>query len=186
MLFDGYRHVVFSTALRLCGRWTDEEDLTVEAFLRAYRALSGYDGERIEQLRPRAWLLTILANLWRNHARSAARRLETGCELATLLGELPAGPESRPELDAEFGQAGVNATAGSLAARPRTKERCTRTPAATVSPGGGVLTSCPGVLACRVDTAFMNGLLCRALPSVAGDGNALLQKVIERVRGEWR
>jgi RNA polymerase sigma factor (sigma-70 family) len=114
VLFDGYRHVVFSTALRLCGRWADAEDLTAEAFLRAYRALTGYDDERIAELRPRAWLLTILTNLWRNHARSAARRppttlcddppdpadtgesteqaaerLETGRELAALLGELP-------------------------------------------------------------------------------------------------
>jgi RNA polymerase sigma factor (sigma-70 family) len=113
-LFDGYRHVVFSTALRLCGRWADAEDLTAEAFLRAYRALAGYDRERIAALRLRAWLLTILTNLWRNSVRSAARhpppaplgsapdpadpgegaeqaaeRLETGRELAALLGELP-------------------------------------------------------------------------------------------------
>jgi RNA polymerase sigma factor (sigma-70 family) len=113
-LFDGYRHVVFSTALRLCGRWVDAEDLTAEAFLRAYRALAGYDAERIAALKPRSWLLTIVANLWRNHARSAARhpppepldetaerpdprerteqiaeRHETSRELAALLSELP-------------------------------------------------------------------------------------------------
>lgn len=112
-LFDGYRDVVFSTALRLCGRWADAEDLTAEAFLRAYRALAGYDADRIAALRVRAWLLTILANLWRNSARSAARhpppapletapdpvdpregaeqvaeRHETGRELAGMLGEL--------------------------------------------------------------------------------------------------
>jgi RNA polymerase sigma factor (sigma-70 family) len=113
-LFDGYRHVVFSTALRLCGRWADAEDLTAEAFLRAYRALAGYDAERIAELRPRSWLLTILANLWRNSNRSAARhpppapldhapdrpdpregteqvaeRHETSRELAAALSELP-------------------------------------------------------------------------------------------------
>ena len=113
-LFDAHRHVVFSTALRLCGRWADAEDLTAEAFLRAYRALAGYDDERIAALRPRAWLLTILTNLWRNSLRSAARhpppalldeasepadpgeclhqvaeRHETGRELAVLLAELP-------------------------------------------------------------------------------------------------
>ena len=114
-LFEGYRHVVFSTAYRLCGRWADAEDLTAEAFLRAYRALAGYDAERIAALRPRPWLLTIVANLWRNSARTTARhpppapldhapdrpdpregaeqiaeRHETGRELATLLRELPA------------------------------------------------------------------------------------------------
>ena len=112
-LFDAYRNVVFSAALRLCGRWADAEDLTAEAFLRAYRALAGYDRARIAALRPRPWLLTILANLWRNSLRSAARRpspaplddapepadpgegaeqraerAETGRELAALLGEL--------------------------------------------------------------------------------------------------
>jgi RNA polymerase sigma factor (sigma-70 family) len=112
-LFDGYRNVVFSAALRLCGRWADAEDLTAEAFLRAYRALAGYEPQRIATLQPRPWLMTILANLWRNTARSAARhpppapleaapevvdpaeptervaeRSETGRELAALLGLL--------------------------------------------------------------------------------------------------
>ncbi|MFL6053793.1 MAG: RNA polymerase sigma factor, partial [Actinoallomurus sp.] len=68
-LFDGYRNVVFSAALRLCGRWADAEDLTAEAFLRAYRALAGYEPQRIATLQPRPWLMTILANLWRNTAR---------------------------------------------------------------------------------------------------------------------
>ncbi|WP_279433699.1 sigma factor, partial [Actinomadura sp. KC345] len=77
-LYEAYRGAVFSTALRLCGRWAEAEDLSAEAFLRAYRALCGYERERIEGLRPRAWLLTILANVWRNSLRSAARRPATG------------------------------------------------------------------------------------------------------------
>src|SRR3954447_22147596 len=72
-LFGAYEGLVFTAALRLCGRWADAEDLTAEAFLRAYRALCGYEAERIAALRPRAWLITILTNLWRNTARSAAR-----------------------------------------------------------------------------------------------------------------
>ena len=39
--------MLFSTALRICGGWADAEDLTATAFLRAFRALSGYDRERI-------------------------------------------------------------------------------------------------------------------------------------------
>jgi RNA polymerase sigma-70 factor (ECF subfamily) len=113
-LYEAYRGAVFSTALRLCGRWAEAEDLSAEAFLRAYRALCGYGPDRIAGLRPRAWLLTILANVWRNSLRSAARRPrsgpledapdppdpgedvedaaarhETGRELAGLLAELP-------------------------------------------------------------------------------------------------
>jgi RNA polymerase sigma factor (sigma-70 family) len=73
-MFEAYQHVVFSTALRVCGRWADAEDLTAEAFLRAYRALSGYRRDQVLALRPRSWLLTIALNLWRNQQRDAARR----------------------------------------------------------------------------------------------------------------
>ena len=112
-LFEAYQGLVFTAAVRLCGRWADAEDLTAEAFLRAYRALSGYDGARIAALRPRPWLMTILMNVWRNSLRTDARkpppaslesaaepadpgegveataeRHETGGELAELLGRL--------------------------------------------------------------------------------------------------
>ncbi|GAA4397904.1 hypothetical protein GCM10023088_81540 [Actinomadura verrucosospora] len=113
-LYEAYRGAVFSTALRLCGRWAEAEDLSAEAFLRAYRALAGYEPARVAGLRPRAWLLTILTNVWRNSLRTAARRPppgpiedapdppdpgegvedaaarhETGRELAGLLARLP-------------------------------------------------------------------------------------------------
>ena len=113
-LFGAYQGLMFTAALRLCGRWADAEDLTAEAFLRAYRALCGYEAERIADLRPRAWLVKILLNVWRNSRRTDARkpplapldeapdpvdpregveaaavRHETGGELAELLGRLP-------------------------------------------------------------------------------------------------
>ncbi|MET7459258.1 sigma-70 family RNA polymerase sigma factor [Nonomuraea sp. NPDC005501] len=113
-LYGAHRDVVFSTALRLSGRWADAEDLTAETFLRAYRALAGYDRERVAALRTRPWLLTILMNIWRNCARARSRkpppdlreepvdvvdaregvedaavRRETGEELAGLLALLP-------------------------------------------------------------------------------------------------
>ncbi len=61
-LFGAYRRLVFSVAVRVCGQWAEAEDLTAEAFLRAYRALRGYPPERILALQPRAWLVTILLN----------------------------------------------------------------------------------------------------------------------------
>lgn len=73
-LYEAHRRVLFSTALRVCGRWADAEDLTAEAFLRAYRALRGYRRDRIMALQPRPWLLTILLNGWRNSQRTRARR----------------------------------------------------------------------------------------------------------------
>lgn len=73
-LMRAYQHVVYSVALRTSGQSFDAEDLAAEAFLRAYRALRGYDRERILALRPRAWLLTIVLNTWRNWVRDLSRR----------------------------------------------------------------------------------------------------------------
>lgn len=50
------------------------EDLAQEAFIRAYRALSAYDGDRIRELSLRGWIWTIALNLGRNHARDRSRR----------------------------------------------------------------------------------------------------------------
>lgn len=52
----------------------DAEDLTQETFIRAYRALQGYQPQRIRELRLRGWIWTIALNLGRNHARDRARR----------------------------------------------------------------------------------------------------------------
>lgn len=76
-MFEQHRGAVFSTALRLCGRWTDAEDLTAEAFLRAYRSAREYDSERWAGIEPRPWLITIVLNLWRNQQRASARRPRT-------------------------------------------------------------------------------------------------------------
>jgi RNA polymerase sigma-70 factor (ECF subfamily) len=52
----------------------EAEDLTQETLIRAYRALAGYEPERIRQLQLRGWIWTIALNLGRNHARDRARR----------------------------------------------------------------------------------------------------------------
>ncbi len=94
-MFEEHRDRLFSTALRLTGRRSDAEDLTAEAFLRAYRSLSGFDTERIETLQPRAWLSTILVNEWRNQLRTASRR------------PVLAAPATAIELDPEDSGPGV-------------------------------------------------------------------------------
>lgn len=66
--------VVYSVARQFSRDRSDAEDLAADAFLRAYRALRGYDAERLEGLRLRPWLLTILRNTARNSARDRARR----------------------------------------------------------------------------------------------------------------
>ncbi|WP_394814026.1 RNA polymerase sigma factor [Streptomyces litchfieldiae] len=65
---------VHAFLFRVSGSAADADDLGQDTFLRAYTALQGYDPERRRALRPRAWLMTIAANVWRNHVRTAIRR----------------------------------------------------------------------------------------------------------------
>lgn len=59
---------------RICGDHQEAEDLTQETFIRAYRALGGYERERITTMDLRPWLWTIAMNLGRNHLRDKSRR----------------------------------------------------------------------------------------------------------------
>jgi RNA polymerase sigma-70 factor (ECF subfamily) len=59
---------------RMCGDHQEAEDLTQETFIRAYRALGGFDRDRFEDLRLSPWLWTIALNLGRNHLRNRSRR----------------------------------------------------------------------------------------------------------------
>lgn len=68
----------------------EAEDLTQETFIRAYKALCGYDRERIRALKVEPWLWTIALNLGRNHLRDRARR--------PSFVEIVETPESDPEL----------------------------------------------------------------------------------------
>lgn len=59
---------------RMSGDHQEAEDLSQEALIRAYKALQGYDPERIRSLRVEPWLWTIALNLGRNHLRARSRR----------------------------------------------------------------------------------------------------------------
>ena len=74
------RHQGFllGVARRTTGHAADAEDVTAEAFLRAYRALRTYEPTRIAALDLRAWLVTVLLNVRRNEVRAAARRPRIG------------------------------------------------------------------------------------------------------------
>lgn len=73
-LVSTHKRTVVTVAGRVSDRPEDADDLAAEAFLRAWRALRGYDKERIEALRIRPWLVTIVLNLARNARRDASRR----------------------------------------------------------------------------------------------------------------
>lgn len=76
-LVRAYETVVYSVALRTTGHPVEAEDLAAESFLRAYRALRGYDAARRGELQPRPWLMTIVVNTRRNQVRTARRRPRT-------------------------------------------------------------------------------------------------------------
>jgi RNA polymerase sigma-70 factor (ECF subfamily) len=71
---------LYSIALRMLGDPGAAEEAAQDALVRAYRALAGYDAERILALRLRGWLATIVLNRCRSELsrrpRTAARSLE--------------------------------------------------------------------------------------------------------------
>jgi RNA polymerase sigma-70 factor, ECF subfamily len=78
---------LFSIALRILGDRGDAEEAAQDALVRAYRALEGYEEDRIRELRLRAWLTTIVVNVCRNRTR--VRRVRT-TELGFEPGAEPA------------------------------------------------------------------------------------------------
>jgi RNA polymerase sigma-70 factor (ECF subfamily) len=92
---------VWTTALRLTGNRSDAEDLVQEVFASAWSALSSWPAERVEALRPRAWLVTITLNAWRNGLRTASRRPRTG---PLLDHDSPVQPVDRLDETERLGQ----------------------------------------------------------------------------------
>ena len=73
-LVSRLQHGVFSGLCQLAGDHHRAEDLTQEAFIRAYLALRSYPAHRIREMRVRGWVWTIALNLLRNEVRASARR----------------------------------------------------------------------------------------------------------------
>ncbi len=63
---------IYSGAYRLLRNRHDAEDVAQDTFARAYRALEGYDADRIRTLRLRGWLWTIALNLCRTRGSRPA------------------------------------------------------------------------------------------------------------------
>ena len=83
---------IYSIALRVLGNPSDAEEAAQDAFVRAYRALAGYDGERIRDLRLRPWLATIVLNLCRSRV---ARRPRASLVALSIDVGLPGDLEPR-------------------------------------------------------------------------------------------
>ena len=84
---------IYSGVLRLTADRAEAEDITQEAFLRAYRALGSYPPERVRELQVREWLWTIALNLCRNQARSRSRHPAASLTDDPALSAPGPGPE---------------------------------------------------------------------------------------------
>lgn len=88
-----HQDLAYAVAMRMTRHPADAEDLAQEAFIRAYRALAGYEPQRRRELHARGWLVAIVANLGRNRARRG-RTAETDLDsIASLTPDGHPGPE---------------------------------------------------------------------------------------------
>jgi RNA polymerase sigma-70 factor, ECF subfamily len=88
-LVERYRDVVFRVAARIVGR-DEAEDVSQDAFLRAFHRLSDFRGDAPF----RVWLLRITRNAALNY--QARRRAEPVEAVETLIGSKPGGVERMP------------------------------------------------------------------------------------------
>lgn len=94
-----YQRRFYVLALRMLNSAPDAEEVTQDAFVRAYRALATYPPERIRALRLEPWLYRILLNLTRNRVRGGrpdAVSIEEREEAERPL-TLRAGASTQPE-----------------------------------------------------------------------------------------
>jgi RNA polymerase sigma-70 factor (ECF subfamily) len=92
-----YQHRLHAFALRMAENPQVAEEITQDAFVRAYRALSRYPASRIRTLALRPWLYQILLNVFRNRVRQRRLQLvplDQGNEGEL---ELEGGTEARPD-----------------------------------------------------------------------------------------
>jgi len=94
---------LYSIALRVLGDPRDAEEAAQDALVRAYRALAGYDEERILDLRIRPWLATIVLNLCRTRI---SRRATAGRPALSLDAAVPGTME--PPADERSGPAATS------------------------------------------------------------------------------
>src|SRR3954463_14155449 len=103
-LVRAYQDRLYAFGLRLTGSPRDAEEIAQDAFVRAYRALARYPGERIETLKLRSWLFQVTVNVARNRSRTrrpAEVPLVSTDGTHDHLGDRPADESEQPEQVAE-------------------------------------------------------------------------------------
>jgi len=119
-LVISYQDRLYSFALRMTGNPQDAEEVTQDAFVRAYRALKRYPPERVRSLALRPWLYQITLNLSRNRARRWRPALASLDELASSdRHDLEDRGHSRPDVLAEQAEQRKEIEGGLLALTAR-------------------------------------------------------------------
>ena len=81
-----YEDILFNYAYHMLGGTDDANDITQDAFVRAYTTLTGkYDEERCRTLEIRPWLFRIVRNLAFNRLRARKRRAAAQDRMAVEL-----------------------------------------------------------------------------------------------------
>jgi len=102
LLIERYQGVVFGLCYRMMNHRQDAEDVAQEAFVRALRAMTGFDSAR--PIRP--WLLEIAANRCRTAlARRARGRMQALSETGDQMSDPRAGPVDPDDLAGELERA---------------------------------------------------------------------------------
>ena len=99
VLVEAHQGRLYTIALRLLGDRRDAEEVAQDALVRAFRAMGGYQRERVAALRLRPWLASIAVNLARNRRRRADDRQPPN-QLEPMLDagfDVPADSRSAPE-----------------------------------------------------------------------------------------
>ncbi len=108
--------VLMRVARRLTGASADAEDLVQETLIRAYRAIDRFDGRH-----PRAWLLTIMRNTWRNmNRRQRPQPVDTNAPQHDAV-NTAAGALSDPEQHVLDGVLESELVAGLASLRPASR-----------------------------------------------------------------
>jgi len=97
-LIQEHQTSVFNVCYRITGNRQEAEDLTQEAFIRAFRKLSKYDSSR--PFGP--WMRTLAANLCYNHLKKARlQRVQLEDEKDQIMDKPSNDPENMLEISQE-------------------------------------------------------------------------------------
>ena len=97
-LVEAYQKMAYNLALRMLGNREAAQDATQEAFLAAWRGITGFRGGNF-----RAWILHIVANACRDELRRLKRRPTTPLDTLTLEPTTTSSPQDQL-LNLELGE----------------------------------------------------------------------------------